>query len=437
MILQGNQRGGARDLALHLLKDENDHVEVHEVRGFVSDDLPSAFNEAYAISRGTRAKQFLYSLSLNPPLGENVSTRDFESAIERAEERLGLSGQPRAIVFHEKRQGIGTHKEDTRRHCHVVWSRIDTQQMKAIPLPFTKYKLQELSRELYIEHGWKMPQGFQHSQNRAPQNFTLAEWQQAKRQGKDPRQIKSAIQDSWAVSDTQTSFQRALKERGFTLAKGDRRSVVALDQACEVYAVSKWLGHRAKQVRERLSDQDSLPSVDQARTAIAKEMAERLTFLKSQREKSAQSRLSQIEERRSALITQQQEARAQLKAEQEQRWMSEAQQRQARYSKGLRGFFDRLTGKSKRIKVQNEHETQLATERDQKERDALVLRQTEQRQSLDTRKSLVETAKERRQEALSQDIVQYHEIRDRKRVLFELRERMKTRSSTPDHKPEI
>ena len=39
MILHGNQRGGARDLALHLLKDENEHVEVHELRGFVSDNL--------------------------------------------------------------------------------------------------------------------------------------------------------------------------------------------------------------------------------------------------------------------------------------------------------------------------------------------------------------------------------------------------------------
>lgn len=34
-------------------------------------------------------------------------------------------GQPRAVVFHEK---------ENRRHCHVVWSRIDTEAMKAIPM---------------------------------------------------------------------------------------------------------------------------------------------------------------------------------------------------------------------------------------------------------------------------------------------------------------
>jgi hypothetical protein len=40
----------------------------------------------------------------------------FELAIERIEERLGLQGQPRAIVIHEK---------NARVHAHCVWSRID------------------------------------------------------------------------------------------------------------------------------------------------------------------------------------------------------------------------------------------------------------------------------------------------------------------------
>ena len=38
MILKANQRGGARDLALHLEKDDNDHVLIHELRG----DVPLA-----------------------------------------------------------------------------------------------------------------------------------------------------------------------------------------------------------------------------------------------------------------------------------------------------------------------------------------------------------------------------------------------------------
>ena len=61
MILVGNQRGGGKNLASHLLKEENERVEVHEVRGFMASDLHGAFNEAYAVSRGTRCQQYLFS----------------------------------------------------------------------------------------------------------------------------------------------------------------------------------------------------------------------------------------------------------------------------------------------------------------------------------------------------------------------------------------
>ncbi|MEL6377974.1 MAG: relaxase/mobilization nuclease domain-containing protein, partial [Pseudomonadota bacterium] len=147
MILVGNQRSGASNLAHHLLSPENEHVQVYEISGFASDNLHGAFNEAYAISRGTRCRQYLFSLSLNPPDGVAVSDQDFERAVNQAGERLGLSNQPRAIVFHEK---------EGRRHCHAVWSRIDGQSMKAIQLSYSKRKLQDLSRALYLEHDWTM-----------------------------------------------------------------------------------------------------------------------------------------------------------------------------------------------------------------------------------------------------------------------------------------
>lgn len=56
----------------------------------------------YAISQGTRCKQFLFSLSLNPPENEKVPVEVFEKAISEIEHKLGLENQTRAIVFHEK-----------------------------------------------------------------------------------------------------------------------------------------------------------------------------------------------------------------------------------------------------------------------------------------------------------------------------------------------
>ncbi len=42
MILKASQRAGAKALGLHLLKTENEHVEVHEVRGFCAEDVLGA-----------------------------------------------------------------------------------------------------------------------------------------------------------------------------------------------------------------------------------------------------------------------------------------------------------------------------------------------------------------------------------------------------------
>ncbi|MCK5622916.1 MAG: relaxase/mobilization nuclease domain-containing protein, partial [Alphaproteobacteria bacterium] len=264
MILKGSQRAGAKQMALHLLKtEENEHVEIHDLRGFVSDDLKAALQESYAVSQGTRCKQFMFAVSLNPPQTENVPVEVFEGAIDAIEERLGLEGQPRAIVFHEK---------EGRRHAHCVWSRIDTQEMKAINLPHFKLKLRDISRQLYLENGWKMPLGLIDSRERDPTNFTRAEWQQAKRAGLDPKALKGMFQECWAASDSRKAFAKALEARGLYLARGDRRGFVALDFRGEVYAIAKYTGVRTKDVKAKLGDPQSLPSLSEAKATIAGRM---------------------------------------------------------------------------------------------------------------------------------------------------------------------
>ncbi len=412
MILHGNQRGVAKNLALHLLKEENDHVEVHELRGFISDDLVSAL-KVHAVSKGTRAKQFLYSLSLNPPPQEKVSTTDFEKAIGQVEDKLGLSDQPRAIVFHEK-QG--------RRHCHAVWSRIDTQEMKAIPLPYTKFKLMDISRELYIERGWTMPRGMMNSAQRDPNNFTLSQWQQAKRTGKDPREIKKVFRDCWAVSDSKNGFEQALKERGYRLAKGDRRGFVALDHRCEVFAVSKWAGVKTKNVRAKLDNEDHLPSVVDTRTQIANDMAEQLTRLQNQQARAIETRKQRIDDQLKKTVAKQRQERQDQKNAQATRWQLETQKRQARFRKGLRGIMDRVTGKHRQTKQYNAQKAKQALQRDRQEKDALIFKQADQRQALQSRMEHLEAFRQTRTQLLSNDIEQYRDISQQKRDLFEFRE---------------
>jgi hypothetical protein len=257
MILKGSQRAGATKLSAHLMNDrDNDHVEVLELRGFVADDLQGALNEAHAISKATQCKQYLFSLSLNPPANHIATEQDFLDAANRAEEALGLSGQPRAVIIHEK---------EGRRHAHVVFSRIDGDELKAINLPHYKNRLRDLSRELYLDHGWDLPKGLQAGGGKIPLNFTLEEWQTAKRQGVDPREIKSVFQDAWKRSDNIKAFGNALAERGYFIAKGDRRGFVALDVNGEVYSIPKWSNVRAKEAKDKFGSPNELPSVDHVR----------------------------------------------------------------------------------------------------------------------------------------------------------------------------
>jgi len=124
--------------------------------------------------------------------------------------------------------------------------------MKAKQLSFHKNKLQDVARELYREHGWKMPEGFADRTKSDPRNFTLDDWQQAKRIDKDPRDIAGAISDAWMISDTKATFEHALKERGYWLARGDSKSYVAVDYHGEVYSIGRKTGVKVRQVKERL-----------------------------------------------------------------------------------------------------------------------------------------------------------------------------------------
>jgi hypothetical protein len=196
----------------------------------------------------------MYSPSLNPPKGEIVSIADFEKAIAKAEERLGLIGQPRAVVFHEK---------NGRRHCHVAWSRIDITRMKAVQLSHDREKLTALSRELFLEHGWTLPRGLEVRGERNPTNYGHDEHQQAQRVGKNAGQMKADIQAAWGQSDGRAAFESTLAELGYVLAKGDRRDFVLVDRFGEVYSLARFAGVKTKDVRARLGDGVDLPSIAQ------------------------------------------------------------------------------------------------------------------------------------------------------------------------------
>ena len=294
MILKAKERGDGGQLARYLLAmRDNEHVDLHEVSGFVSEDLIEAFHEADAIARGTRCKNYLFSMSLNPPVGAHVEAEVFEKTTDLIGKKLGLEDQPRAIVFHEK---------DGRRHAHVVWSRIDAEKMRAINLPHYKTKLREISRELYLEHGWDMPRGLQDQHLRDPLTFSREEWQQARRADLDPRELKTVLRQCWETSDNRPSFERALKERGFWLARGDRRGFVAIDYLGEVYSLSRYAGVKVKELEARLGNRDQLPPAAEVKSEVAKGMTRKLETFIADARRDAKQRFAMMAFRKKEMV---------------------------------------------------------------------------------------------------------------------------------------
>lgn len=402
MILKASERGGGKQLALHLLNvEDNEHCEIHDLRGFVSDDLVSAMKEVYAVSKGTKCKNFLFSISLNPPQNESVGVDIFEGALRRIEEKMGLSAQPRAVVFHEK---------EGRRHCHAVYSKIDTDEMKAINLSFFKTKLRNISRELYFENDWQMPRGLMDSEARDPRNYSLEEYQQAKRMGENPRDLKAMLQECWAVSDNRTAFEHAIAERGLVLARGDRRGHVAVTHDGEVLSVARYIGKKAKEVREKLGEPDqTLPSVDDAQHQMAQDMTAAFNRHAEEAKDLYDERKQELEDRRQEMTEDHRDERRKLDIGQQQRFEEENRLRSEQLNTGLRGLWDKLTGRHTRIQQENVQEALESLRRDREQRDTLVQAHLEDRRALQT-----EIVQERSQQAellhdLHQDSKPYRE----------------------------
>ncbi len=313
MILKGNQRANGADLAVHLMNAfDNERVEIAQVRGTVANDLKGAFAEFEAVALGTKCTQPLYSLSINP--SQPISRTQYDEAIEAIEQKLGLSGQPRVVVFHEK---YG------RAHAHVVWSRVKVDTMRAIPMSHDHRKLCDLACDLAHRFGHELPPGLKAWEKK--ERFekhkiepTLGERAQAQKSGITPDERRAQITALYEQADSGPAFQAALADAGYVLAKGERRGFVLVDQDGEVHSLSRYIaGHSAKKIRQKLSPltPDDLPDIDevkilidgQAQANAAREREEDRQRMQAQRE-AAQASLDRTQrERRTKLGSAEQE----------------------------------------------------------------------------------------------------------------------------------
>jgi Relaxase/Mobilisation nuclease domain len=273
IIINGASRRAGGWWAKHLENEAtNERVEVVEIVGLSAATLPDAFREMHALSRGTKCDNYFYQANINPRADEKLTPEQWQKAVDTLEKNLGLTGQPRFVIEHEK---------EGRTHRHVVWSRIDTERMVAIPDSLTAAIHERTSRELEIrfdlERGRSIlvpDREFDRPDRRPKKHETI----RALDGGLDPQTVKAEVSALWRSADNAQSFKAALEERGYILARGDRRDFVIIDPAGDDHSLARRASVKAAELRERMKEIDpaSLPSVIEARAeqrAIATERA--------------------------------------------------------------------------------------------------------------------------------------------------------------------
>jgi hypothetical protein len=378
VIIKGNQRGGGQALAAHLTNArDNDHVELHEVRGFLSNDLAGAFLEVEAAAAGTKCQQPFFSVSLNPPKGHNAGVEEFEKAADLIEAKFpDLKGQPRTLIFHEK---------EGRRHCHAVWSRIDNERGRAAQLSHSREKLRDVSRAMYAAMGIEAPAGLRDRAKADRLNYDLPTWQQAKRLGEDPRDLKRIIQEAWGASDDRASFERALEQNALHLARGDKRGFVIVHHSGEAMSLTRFGEIGTRELKARLGDPAHLRTVDQVRTMLT----DRLTGAALARARVMRDRhraeLRPFADEHRRMKDAHRLERQTLDGNQTRRARQEEQARAGRLRKGVMGLWDRLSGKRGKVSEANARETAAGKTRDRAERQTLIETQMQQRGELQGR----------------------------------------------------
>ncbi len=271
MIIKGGSCSGAGRLAAHLLRaDHNERVEVAELRGTAAADLPGALADLAALSAGTQCRRPLYHASLNTRPDEVLTDKQRTAAIDRLEAALGLGGQPRAVVIHEKAG---------REHTHVVWARADPERGRVVSDSHNYRRHEIVARELEQAFGHAPVAGVHigrqaDGKERSPRPARTPghdEMQQAARSATQSHQARATITALWRGTTTGKEFVAALSAAGWQLCRGDRREFVLLDAAGEVHGLARRIeGARAADIRARLADIDpaTLPSVAAARDAM-------------------------------------------------------------------------------------------------------------------------------------------------------------------------
>src|SRR5207244_94981 len=155
------------------------------------------------LADGTKqGKKGLYHAQIAPHGRYQMTPEQWMRSVDVLEEELGLTGQPRAVILHEK---------DGKEHVHVVWQRTDLETMKFISDSNNYQAHERASQKLEQEFGHEEVPG-KHSKRKKKEQPPLDEAQRLK-----DTALKETIARLYEQSDNAQVFRTALEQEGYIL----------------------------------------------------------------------------------------------------------------------------------------------------------------------------------------------------------------------------
>lgn len=266
MIVKARAGTGGPALARYLDGGKNEHAELLELRNMGAASLRQAVFQMDALARGSQCERHALHVQMRAAPGERLSADHWRDAADRYAEAFGLHEHQAALILHNQPDGAT--------HCHIVFNRVHPDTLKAVHLSHNYAKHKELSRQMETDWGLRQVPDRKRDQPRDYSNAGRPETEQARRAGADVHDIRDSIRQAWERSDNAVSFGVALADAGFTLARGDRRDFVAVDDNGHVYSIGKRsTGASAAAVRERMEGLGPVDVPTLAEVRLGQELA--------------------------------------------------------------------------------------------------------------------------------------------------------------------
>ena len=233
--------------------------------------------------KATAGAVYSFSLAWHPE--QNPQREEMVSAADSLMEKLGLADHQAVLV---------AHSDADHSHIHGIVNLVNPDNGKTAQVRMDHLAMSKWAQSYEEEHGkvycqarkennaererlQKLKKEKQQEQGLTAEFGKAAAGEKKKevsgfvKHREQPVEKAPTVAELYERSDSGRAFKAALQEQGYTLAKGDRRGFVLVDQQGKISSLSRQLkGQRAKDIKARLNDIEQMNTAAQVQQELQK-----------------------------------------------------------------------------------------------------------------------------------------------------------------------